>query len=186
MSKLVTSYERVRDWGEVFTPPFLVKLMLSEDATYFSDPSVTVMEPSCGSGNFLCEILRLRVGAGLSGRSQMLQAVATLYGVDIAEDNCGVCRQRMLEVAEGFAHGDVDFLYMCNVIIQRNIICIDFLDPPLGKDTIYCWGEFTATSVVASGYDFSTWLKFGDAAKPVCDIRVTAGGVCRSVDDVSL
>ena len=57
--KLIKSCERVRDLGEVFTPPKIVRDMcklIPKDVWKKIDS--TFLEPACGEGNFLIEILK--------------------------------------------------------------------------------------------------------------------------------
>ena len=52
---LIKSRKRVKDFAEVYTPNWLVKDMVA--LTDASEPSKTELEPACGNGNFLAEIL---------------------------------------------------------------------------------------------------------------------------------
>ena len=66
------------------------------------------LEPACGKGNFLTEILerKLRVVQSRYGKSQLdyernaVLAVSSLYGIDILEDNVVACRQRLFHLFE--------------------------------------------------------------------------------------
>lgn len=61
------------------------------------------LEPACGTGNFLNEILKrkLQVVEKRYKRSQIeferyaVMAVSSIYGIDIQEDNVRACRQRL-------------------------------------------------------------------------------------------
>ena len=54
------------------------------------------MDPCCGNGNMLIEALRRKLARG----SSALQALSTIYGLDIMADNIEECRARMLQVVE--------------------------------------------------------------------------------------
>ena len=64
------------------------------------------LEPACGTGNFLTEILerKLRVVEARYGKSQLeyernaVLAVASIYGIDILEDNVQQCRHRLFGI----------------------------------------------------------------------------------------
>jgi SAM-dependent methyltransferase len=64
------------------------------------------LEPACGTGNFLAEILerKLRVVKIRYGKSQLeferysILAVSSIYGIDIQEDNIQQCRDRLFEI----------------------------------------------------------------------------------------
>ena len=105
------SSERARDLGEVFTPEGTVNEMLDllQDINYASK----FLEPGCGSGNFLVEILSRKiemvsrlpeVAASLkSGRLSEFEfkcvvALASIYGVDIDPINVEESRERLQQV----------------------------------------------------------------------------------------
>ena len=95
-SSLTKSKARVKALGEVFTPPELVNEMLDRlPAELWTNPSKTYIDPACGTGNFLVEVVRRKIEAG----STPLQALETTYGIDIMEDNVLECRQRLLNAA---------------------------------------------------------------------------------------
>ena len=90
---MVKSKERIKKYGEVFTPPELVGEILDklpEDTIL--DPKKTVLDPSCGNGNFLVEVMKMRLEAGL----HPTQSLATIFGVEIQQDNVEECRDRLL------------------------------------------------------------------------------------------
>ena len=107
------SRERVRNHGEVFTAEREVKAMcdLVKDETERIDSRF--LEPACGDGNFLAEILRrkLAVCERRYGKSSAdwekfsFLAMTSIYGIDILADNVEACRARLLEVFRGFEHG---------------------------------------------------------------------------------
>jgi len=96
---LVKSSERVRDAGEVFTPFNIIEDMLDllpDDAWTFR-PSKIYLEPSCGNGRFLVVVLyrkfealkpTLQSEASDTVKAVLaLEALASIYGIDISEDN---------------------------------------------------------------------------------------------------
>lgn len=95
------------------------------------------LEPACGTGNFLAEILerKLRVVESRYGKSQSdyerysVLAVSSIYGIDLLEDNVEECRRRLFEVFE--RHYGMLFRAEClrtvKFIISRNIIHGDAL-----------------------------------------------------------
>ena len=101
----IKSKERVADRGEVFTAEREVKAMCDLVATQCDNVDSTFLEPACGDGNFLAEILdrkltRVKKDAK-SDKTQWewlsVRAVASLYGVDIMQDNAEECRKRLYE-----------------------------------------------------------------------------------------
>ena len=102
--RLVKSAERVRDLGEVFTPRDTVEAMLDllPSEIWSHHPSPTFLEPACGDGNFLVAILERKLSQlgkflGSTGdetneqidlmQFHALEALASIYAVDISEDN---------------------------------------------------------------------------------------------------
>ena len=84
---------RVKATGEVFTPTELVREMLEQiPIGQFTDPAKTFLDNSCGDGQFLGEVLIRKMENG----STFEQALSTVYGVDLMQDNVDQCRERLL------------------------------------------------------------------------------------------
>ena len=101
----IKSKERVRERGEVFTAAREVNAMLDLVKDETENIDATFLEPACGTGNFLDEVLRrkLAVCQKRYGKSAAdyekfsFLACTTLYGVDIMADNVERCRERLYE-----------------------------------------------------------------------------------------
>lgn len=79
------------------------------------------LEPCCGTGNFLVEILRRKLGH-CETSEEAKAAVADIYGIDIQADNVAESKARMQKiVSERFPRLDV------SEILDRNIVCGDSL-----------------------------------------------------------
>ena len=104
----IKSKERVRTRGEVFTAAREVNAMLDLVKDETENIDATFLEPACGTGNFLDEVLRrkLAVCQKRYGKSAAdyekfsFLACTTLYGVDIMADNVARCRERLFETWE--------------------------------------------------------------------------------------
>ena len=84
---------RVKATGEVFTPTELVREMLEQiPIEQFTDPAKTFLDNSCGDGQFLGEVLIRKMENG----STFEEALSTIYGVDLMQDNVDECRKRLL------------------------------------------------------------------------------------------
>jgi hypothetical protein len=95
MSGVERDRNRVKATGEVFTPTPLVQEMLDQlPSEVFTDPTKTFLEPSCGDGQFLSEVIIRKMENG----STYEQALSTTYGVDLMEDNCIECIKRLYGV----------------------------------------------------------------------------------------
>ena len=108
MEEQVKSKQRVADHGEVLTGKREVNAMLDLVKQETERIDSRFLEPACGNGNFLTEILerKLRVVEERYGKSQLdyeryaILAVSSIYGIDILEDNVQQCRQRLFGVFE--------------------------------------------------------------------------------------
>lgn len=118
MSGVDREKTRVKATGEVFTPTPLVQEMLDrlpDDA--FSDIDKTFLDPSCGDGQFLGEVLIYKLKA--LGRNNITdqefqQALSSIYGVDLMQDNVDLCRERLLCGRDDLRHIVEQNIYQCN------------------------------------------------------------------------
>lgn len=102
----VKSKKRVADHGEVFTNQREVNAMLDLVKHETERIESRFLEPACGNGNFLAEVLRrkLNVVDERYSKSQVewelyaVLAVSSIYGVDILEDNAQECRERLFKI----------------------------------------------------------------------------------------
>src|SRR5260370_41303305 len=137
----VVSRKRVAAHGEVYTAKREVTAMLDLVKQETTRIDSRFLEPACGKGNFLAEILerKLRVVQSRYGNSQLdyernaVLAISSLYGIDTLEDNVAACRQRLFDVFEQ----QYDSLFKvaatddCRIsvkyLLERNIIWGDAL-----------------------------------------------------------
>lgn len=125
MSGVEREKSRVKATGEVFTPTPLVQQILDKlPQEEFTDPTKTFLDPSCGDGQFLGEVVIRKVeslskmlGAGVDCKVMLEIALETTYGVDIMQDNVNLCRERLLCGHEEFRH-----------IVEQNIVRADALE----------------------------------------------------------
>lgn len=132
MEKQVVSKKRVADHGEVLTAKREVNAMLDLVKQETESIDSTFLEPACGTGNFLTEILerKLRVVDKRYRRSPIeherytLLAVSSLYGIDLLEDNVAQCRRRLFAIVERHCRSlfNQDFLRTIRFVLERNII----------------------------------------------------------------
>ena len=113
MSGIERNRDRVKATGEVFTPTVLVQEILNTlDQTVFTNPTKTFIDPTCGDGQFLGEVLIRKIENGIDFET----ALCTIYGVDLMQDNVDLCRERLLCGREDLSH-----------IVEKNIIQGDAL-----------------------------------------------------------
>jgi type I restriction-modification system DNA methylase subunit len=97
----IKTKKRVADHGEVFTNEREVNAMLDLVKQETERIDSRFLEPACGNGNFLAEVLsrKLNVVSARYSKSQLewehysIIAVSSIYGVDILEDNAKECRE---------------------------------------------------------------------------------------------
>jgi hypothetical protein len=103
---LVKSKQRTVEFGEVFTSKEIVDSMINLiDEGKLSIES-RFLEPACGNGNFLYEILdkKLKSVEDKYKKDQndyerySILAVSSMYGIDILDDNVLECRKRLLDL----------------------------------------------------------------------------------------
>jgi len=137
----VVSKKRVADHGEVYTSKREVNAMLDLVKNETERIESRFLEPACGTGNFLAEILdrKLTVVQSRYGKNQLeyeryaVLAVSSLYGIDILEDNIKECQTRLFNRFEQrytalFKDAvQVACLNAVRYILERNIIRGDAL-----------------------------------------------------------
>jgi hypothetical protein len=137
---VVKSRHRVRTYGEVFTPSHMVNQMLDlvkeelETGPGFVDK--TFLEPAAGDGNFLVAILRRKLQALTehyppeSWPTESLFALASIYGVELLEDNHADAKHAMREEFRTF-HTDngvpcgptTDLMQAATFLVETNLVC---------------------------------------------------------------
>jgi len=131
MSGVDRDRARIKATGEVFTPTPLVQEILDRlDPVLLQDPTKTFLDPSCGDGQFLGEVLIRKLENGIPFE----QALETIYGVDLMRDNVDLCRERLLCGREDLRH-----------IVETNIVCADALtyNYTFGEQETFGNGLFT-------------------------------------------
>jgi hypothetical protein len=167
------SADRVRGLGEVFTPEREVNdiLDLFEDINYAS----RFLEPGCGNGNFLVEILERKIDlilrlpevvSSIKEKSftefefKMTIALGSIYGIDIDEVNIHEARERMLHLFikkyESITKRVTPNYLNAGVltILSRNIILGDMLNAP-EKIEIFQYSELPMNKIKQRVFRFS-------------------------------
>lgn len=96
--KLIKSKQRVKDFAEVFTPQFIVKDMCDlVPQEMWTSVETTFLEPACGNGNFLAEILSRKFRL-CKDWQEGLKALNSVYGMDIQADNIEETKQILFDM----------------------------------------------------------------------------------------
>ena len=197
--KQVKSKQRVADHGEVFTNQREVNAMLDLVKHETERIDSRFLEPACGNGNFLAEVLRrkLTVVDSRYCKSQVewerysVIAVSSIYGVDILEDNAQECRDRLLGIyidwySKTFKQVNNDCIRSVGFLLSRNILwgdALDFTNPETKQPIIFSeWStvngsmlkrrDFMFKFLVEKSHQFAMFNDEGNAAaidEPVKD-----------------
>ena len=138
----VKSKKRVADHGEVFTAEREVNAMLDLVKQETERIESRFLEPACGDGNFLAEILRRKLTAVKKqyGKSPFdyekfsVLAVSSIYGVELLSDNAQQCQERLFDIwdKEYSSNCKKETSEECrdavHFILKRNILCGNALD----------------------------------------------------------
>ncbi len=134
---LVKSKKRVVDHGEVFTPAWMVEAMLDLVKGETERIDSRFLEPACGSGNFLVQVLRRKLAAvelkfgksGFEKQHYALLALMCTYGIELLTDNIDECRAKMLEIFADYLNLEAsDDLYRAaSYVFSQNLVHGDAL-----------------------------------------------------------
>lgn len=154
---LVKSKQRVADHGEVFTPEWMVNDMLDLVKDESERIDARVLEPACGEGAFLQEVVRRKLASvqarygesDFERRHYALLAVMCTYGIELLADNAEVCRANLLRIFTDFIAEDPDGTWerAARAVLALNIVCADALTMtvPSGEPLSFAeWGYLGA------------------------------------------
>lgn len=144
MSGITRDKLRVNSTAEVFTPTERVNIILDNieknDTVAFTKVDNTFIDRSCGDGQFLASVLYRKLQNGIDFE----QALSTIYGVDLMQDNVDLCRERLLCGREDLRH-----------IVESRIVCADGLRYHYRFDNSYPYDD-----EIAAMKDEEVWEKF--------------------------
>ena len=185
MEKQIKSKKRVADHGEVFTAEREVNAMLDLVKQEAERIDSRFLEPACGSGNFLVEVLRRKLKevrrkyrkSTFDYEKNAVLAISSIYGVDLLLDNVLDCRERLFNI------WDKEYRAVCKketsdltreavrFILQKNIVCGNALTlrcvDEEGHDTcepiVFSeWSFITGTMMQRKDYTFEELLSWDE------------------------
>lgn len=185
MEKQIKSRQRVAEHGEVYTAEREVKAMCDLVSDECSRIDSRFLEPACGDGNFLAEILSRKLAAVkkkykksvIDYEKNALLAVSSIYGVDILADNVAACRERLFKIWQKEYKAVVKTAYSedteksVRFILSKNIVCGNALTlmcvDENGKDTdspiIFSeWAFIMGANMQRQDFTFSELLNRDD------------------------
>src|SRR5438477_8990948 len=129
---LIKSKKRVADHGEVFTPSWILEAMLDLVKGETERIDSRFLEPACGSGNFLVQVLQRKLGAvetkfknsEFKKRQYALLALMCIYGIELLADNITECRANLLEIFADYLdlHGSDDLYRAPSYVLSQNLV----------------------------------------------------------------
>jgi hypothetical protein len=192
-TKQVKTKKRVEDHGEVFTSYREVNDMLDLVKQETLRIESRFLEPACGNGNFLAEVLKRKLGVvdnkyrtnQVEWERNCLIAISSIYGVDILEDNTLECQERLFAIfskiyVDRFGiNGKIEFLKSIKFILKRNILwgdALDFTNPITKKPIVFSeWSmvnenmlkrrDYIFKFLVEKTHQFSIFNDEGNAAE---------------------
>jgi hypothetical protein len=153
VEQLVRSKQRVADHGEVFTPAWLVEDMLDLVKDESARIDSRVLEPACGSGNFLVPVFARKLAtvqqrygkSDFEKRHYALFSLMCVYGIELLDDNAAECRQNLVAVFDSFLGIDAgdECARAARMVVEANIVQGDALTMTVSDDqpiTFPEWG----------------------------------------------
>jgi hypothetical protein len=142
---LVKSKQRVADHGEVFTPAWMVEAMLDLVKNETERIDARFLEPACGSGNFIVQILKRKLAAvevkfgksDFERQHYALLGLMCIYGIELLVDNIAECRANVLDVFAQYLNlNESDDLYLAAThVLSVNLVHGDALTMRAVGDT---------------------------------------------------
>ena len=172
MSDQVKSKKRVADHGEVFTSEREVNAMLDLVKQETERIDSRFLEPACGTGNFLVEILnrKLKIVKDRYKKSQIefernaIIAISSIYGVDILQDNAIECRDRLFEIFDVIytrlykTDCKEDCKTSVKFLLKRNILwgdALDYTNPETKEPIVFSeWSAINGSMIKRRDYVF--------------------------------
>lgn len=173
--KQIKNKERVASHGEVFTNAREVNSMLDLVKQETQRIDSRFLEPTCGEGVFLKEILRRKLHVvgnkykknPFDYEKYAILALTSIYGVDILEDNAEICRNNLFDMwnTEYSFHTKNYARDVCRkvarYILEKNILCGDALSMKKNDGTPIIFSEWslvTGNCVKRRDYRFDELL----------------------------
>lgn len=185
MEKQVVSKQRVADHGEVLTGRREVQAMLALVAQETQRIDSRFLEPACGTGNFLTEILerKLQLVETRYKQSQLeyernaILAISSIYGIDILEDSVLECRRLLLDIFDRAysrlfkTDSREKVRETARYLLARNIIHGDALllmtVGPQSKPIVFSeWSPVNGTMIKRRDYTFGGLLAYTSRNEP--------------------
>lgn len=194
----IKTKKRVVDYGEVFTNEREVKAMVDLVSEQAKDVESTFLEPACGDGNFLIEILSRKLlvikkkfkKLQFEYEVNLFKVATSLYGIDLLEDNIKACQNRLLikiinEYCAIYKEKiSVEVIDAIRYVLSKNILCGNALDMKHSDGSFLIiaeWSTMNSGLVKRRDFVFEELMKSGDSCKPLVEEQMTINELGKSI-----
>ena len=188
----IKSKDRVTERGEVFTSEREVKAMCDLVKEECERIDSRFLEPACGDGNFLAEILRRKLDvvkkkykkSTYEYEQNSVLAITSIYGIDIMMDNVTCCRERMYSIwekeykancksdANDETRQAVKHILSLNIVLGNalSMMCVDENGEDTDEPIIFPeWSFVLGAQLKRRDYRFDVLLKENPDENMYCD-----------------
>lgn len=185
MAAQIKSKKRVAEHGEVFTNEREVKAMCDLVAHECERLDSRFLEPACGDGNFLAEIVSRKLAVckkqyrrnPYDYERYSVLAMSSVYGVDILQDNVEACRRRLFDLwnaeytavckksCSDQAREAVRYILSKNILCGNalTMMCVDARQQDTADPIIFPeWGLIMGTRLKRRDFRLDVLLKAND------------------------
>ena len=185
---LIKSKTRIRDYGEVFTPDFIVENMLNLVKHETERIDSRFLEPACGEGNFLIKVLERKLETvekkykknQFDYERNALIAVSSIYGIELLDDNVQEARKRLYNLFfkkyQKLYKNKINQVLLDNIkfILEKNIVQGDALTfkDKTGKPIVFPeWSAINGTQIIRRDFQFSDLAEFNPKRPTLFAVR---------------
>ena len=188
----IKSKKRVAERGEVFTAEREVKAMCDLVKDECERIDSRFLEPACGDGNFLAEILSRKLAevkrkyrtSPYEYEQSSVLAITSIYGIDIMMDNVLRCRERMYSIWEkeyeasckSYANDQtreaVKHILSLNIVLGNalSMMCVDGNGEDTAEPIIFPeWSFVSGAQLKRRDYRFDVLLKENPDENMYCE-----------------
>lgn len=170
-----TKQNKINKFGEVFTKKNEVKMMTKLFIKEINRIESRFLEPACGDGNFLTEILTLKLDTLDKDKilynkylSNYISIISSLYGIDILDENVQKCRERLYNICKKFNFNigfkDTNLLNrITKIIFKKNIVqgnALTFKNNHNEPIIMYEWNIIDLYSVKVKIFEYSDIISY--------------------------
>ena len=170
-----TKQNKINKFGEVFTKKNEVKMMTKLFIKEINRIESRFLEPACGDGNFLTEILTLKLDTLDKDKilynkylSNYISIISSLYGIDILNENVRKCRERLYNICKKFNFNigfkDTNLLNrITKIIFKKNIVqgnALTFKNDHNEPIIMYEWNIIDLYSVKVKIFEYSDIISY--------------------------